>query len=379
MELSFHRELTFLGTFRSKSRELAYEGYLFKKRYPPLPFVLAAAYGFFLLITLVIAACGSESGLAPVFSVWLPGCLLTAALVFPRGRRAPHDSLLTVNLFEFLLAPLFAATLLHGGKTDFLFVAAGASLLVTMLFHLPNLWHLTLLWALVFIGTVAAVSPFVCAQPLLRAQTAGGWLFIAAAFLPYAAGSRYADFCRRRGYCSGQRLFRMVETDSLTGASTRFRFDREMQRRLEKARGRGAGFAIAIFDVDDFKRVNDTYGHLAGDDILTAVTETVRANLPPQNTIARWGGEEFVLILPGAGLQTAIGLCERLRAGIAETRFCVGGAGTASGKAAVHVTCSFGVSAFQKDDTARTLLDRADRFLYDAKQHGKNAVVSGLR
>jgi diguanylate cyclase (GGDEF)-like protein len=123
-------------------------------------------------------------------------------------------------------------------------------------------------------------------------------------------------------------------------------------------------FSIIMIDLDDFKSVNDTFGHQAGDIVLKKVAEIARALIRLGDRMGRWGGEEFIVLLPNASYEQAKELAERLRIGISIYHF--DGVGSA--------TASFGVSSFEREDDFYSLIQRADAALYRAKESGKNQV-----
>jgi len=137
---------------------------------------------------------------------------------------------------------------------------------------------------------------------------------------------------------------------------------------IHKARQTGRIFSLIIFDIDDFKRINDTYGHLTGDRVLTTIVTIVTSNKRNADILTRWGGEEFILLLPSTRLNEANRIAERLKTLISEYDFGLDNI----------VTCSFGVTEFRKNDTRTTLFRRADKLLYDAKAQGKNIVISDV-
>ena len=119
-----------------------------------------------------------------------------------------------------------------------------------------------------------------------------------------------------------------------------------------------------MLDIDKFKNFNDTYGHQKGDEILKDLSKIISKNTRQTDTFARWGGEEFVKILPNASLQDAKAVAEGLRKIIQEYTF----------SDDLKVTCSFGVSEFRDDDTKESVMKRADEALYIAKENGRNKV-----
>jgi diguanylate cyclase (GGDEF)-like protein len=156
------------------------------------------------------------------------------------------------------------------------------------------------------------------------------------------------------------RLTEQALVDGLTGLPNRRALDESLDASVARAARTGATLSIAMVDVDHFKAYNDTYGHPEGDRLLSALSATWKAELRGQDTVGRYGGEEFLLLLPGVDTAVAASVVDRLRTGIAEP-----------------VTCSFGVATWDGAETASALVSRADQALYAAKRGGRNQVVVG--
>jgi len=169
--------------------------------------------------------------------------------------------------------------------------------------------------------------------------------------------------------------------DPLTGLANRRRFEEVLARAGEEAAGRGRALALVALDIDYFKRINDNWGHATGDAVLRALAAVCAQNVRGSDVVARLGGEEFAVVMPGAALADAVSLAERLRAAV-EAMHCVpvddAGRPLADG-GPVPVTSSFGVAECQADGLASVdaLLPLADRRLYAAKTGGRNRVVAG--
>jgi diguanylate cyclase (GGDEF)-like protein len=168
---------------------------------------------------------------------------------------------------------------------------------------------------------------------------------------------------------SHARLFSQMQqqalTDGLTGCFNRRSFEMQLERDLHLATRMRLPISLILLDLDNFKHVNDTYGHDAGDVVLRLLAEGLRDELRGVDTAARYGGEEFAVILPQAGTDGALIVAERLRRRIEQME--VPGVG--------HVTASFGVATFPQHASSRdTLVVAADRALYDAKNAGRNCV-----
>ena len=165
------------------------------------------------------------------------------------------------------------------------------------------------------------------------------------------------------------RLYGMATVDGLTGLFVRRYFDARLDEEIQRSRRFGSEFSMVLMDIDDFKQLNDTYGHTMGDRLLRGIAETVRRRMRAVDTAARYGGEEFAMILPRTSMVDAHSQAERIRREIAGFRL------EAEGHA-LRVTASFGVAAHPASGAvgAEALIRLVDRALYRAKRAGKNRV-----
>ncbi len=161
-------------------------------------------------------------------------------------------------------------------------------------------------------------------------------------------------------------------TDSLTGIANRKHFEDMLMKAASRAEAHRAPLALLVIDIDHFKRFNDTYGHLTGDQVLRLVAMTMRENVKSKATLARFGGEEFGIILPEATLDGAMRTAEQIRLSVMSRELVKRSTGESLGK----VTISTGVAAFRPGDTAVSLLERADHCMYTAKRTGRNRVTT---
>jgi len=162
---------------------------------------------------------------------------------------------------------------------------------------------------------------------------------------------------------------RQAVTDDLTGLANRRQFLSQLDSEIARSKRSGSPLGIVLADLDDFKRVNDTYGHEAGDEALRSFAEILATTARDVDLAVRLGGEEFALLLPDTDLAGAVQLAERLRVALESAEV-----GAPPGQ--IRLTASFGVSAFPAAAAAEDLLTDADRRLYDAKRGGKNQVVA---
>jgi diguanylate cyclase (GGDEF)-like protein len=166
---------------------------------------------------------------------------------------------------------------------------------------------------------------------------------------------------------------RQAITDELTGLSNRRRFQETLLAEVERSKRFGQELALVLLDIDDFKTVNDTYGHQQGDLVLREIARVLRESSREIDEAARYGGEELAVILPGTGLDGAFELAERIREGIEGLRLTILGDDDAE---PLRVTASLGAAALPAcGEDARTLVAAADEALYQAKRAGKNQTA----
>lgn len=156
----------------------------------------------------------------------------------------------------------------------------------------------------------------------------------------------------------------LASTDSLTGIANRREFTSVLEKEMARAKRYGSALSLIMYDIDHFKRVNDTLGHDVGDEVLKTLTMLVKKVIRSADILARWGGEEFLILSPESDMDAAKIEAERLRQAIADYPF----------KKVGKITVSFGVTSFDSHDDMTSLLKRVDDALYKAKENGRNRV-----
>lgn len=160
--------------------------------------------------------------------------------------------------------------------------------------------------------------------------------------------------------------------DPLTNIPNRKCFDEQLEIELAHARANGTGLSLLVFDIDHFKAFNDTYGHLTGDQVLRLVAQVLKANLKGRDMPARFGGEEFMAILPETELEGAVAVAENIRKAVQSKELLKRSTNEKLGR----ITLSVGVAEWQMKDSSASLIERADNCLYAAKRSGRNLVIS---
>ncbi|MDO8533682.1 MAG: diguanylate cyclase, partial [Xanthobacteraceae bacterium] len=179
---------------------------------------------------------------------------------------------------------------------------------------------------------------------------------------------RYTERLRDNVQCSME----LAVTDALTGLFNRRYMERHVGTLVERAAARGKPLSVLILDLDYFKSINDSNGHDAGDDVLREFSDRLKASIRGIDLACRYGGEEFVVVMPDTDLGIATLVAERIRRRIAGEPFPI-----ERGARAIEVTISIGIATrVGSDDDAAQMLKRADEALYRAKRDGRNRVVA---
>lgn len=163
-----------------------------------------------------------------------------------------------------------------------------------------------------------------------------------------------------------EELKHLAITDRLTGLFNRMKLDQSLKMETKRFERYGRPVSIILMDIDYFKKINDTYGHQAGDEVLKTVSAILTDNLRQIDVIGRWGGEEFLIICPETDLECACGIAEKLRKTVESHDFGLD----------IAVTCSFGAAAIASNENDSDFIQKADDALYMAKENGRNRVES---
>ena len=170
---------------------------------------------------------------------------------------------------------------------------------------------------------------------------------------------------RREVHSLNKELEAMAIMDTLTGCYNRRYLQFEGENIIKEHKEKQISLAVLMVDIDYFKKINDTYGHAIGDEILRLVVKTFRVSLRLNDILVRYGGEEFIAILPACDRENSLLIAERIRASMASSRH----------RENIRFTVSIGIAILDDNDTLDFLLDRADAKLYEAKNSGRNQVV----
>lgn len=247
---------------------------------------------------------------------------------------------------------------------DFLIQVFGVMLIILAIFLINNRWMYNILASL-FISISFFALAVIDFKGIPFSKFSAAVVYILIVIFISSISSYRINYYKRIQYINNAELLRMAETDPLTEIYNKAKFNREYARLIEGIKEKNTCFFIVIFDIDDFKIVNDRYGHLAGDKTLIELARIIANKIRKPDIFARWGGEEFVIIFSDVQAQQAFEATEQLRILISEHYF--DGVG--------HITCSFGIATFKNGDDVDKVLSHADERLYMAKKAGKNRVM----
>lgn len=272
---------------------------------------------------------------------------------------------LKITIYEFIPVILFFIIILKYENPHFLLQAFGLNVIILAIFFLvPNLLHYR-----VFLSSFALIDFLVIA--LSRAQppileTISVVVYLSLSIFISSISSYSAGKYMRLDYVHKQFFKDLSMKDTLTDTYNRLKFNESLRREIELARRYGNTFSLIMFDIDHFKQFNDQNGHIFGDKVLIEITNRVKGTVREVDLFARWGGEEFVILLPQTDCEEASALAERLRQLIY----------LESLKKEISITCSFGVTSSCSEDDEGSIMERVDKALYRAKECGRNVVVA---
>jgi diguanylate cyclase (GGDEF)-like protein len=299
--------------------------------------------------------------------------VLGAAIVVATGlfQQLPGQShwmplLAKVRLVTAVVASAVAATLLEGGY------GFGVAGLIVIILTGPYIAIDGRDLLMTNLAVMAALVPVMFTVSLTSFNVIGTVVFVLLAVAVSTLLGRILEISNRRAFALELELQRDARTDSLTGLANRRAMQESGRVELKRAKRAGSPVSVLLCDLDHFKGINDRYGHEAGDAALVQVAGVLRGALRESDALGRWGGEEFIAVLPQTDAAGAAEVAERMRVAIEGTAF-VG--------VRERTTISVGAATSQDVDEPSSawegLVKAADQFLYQAKHEGRNRVVSG--
>lgn len=248
-------------------------------------------------------------------------------------------------------------------KPDFLIQTFGMITIIVIIYLVPNKWEYML-----FTAVAGSAGFFICSFVLLDSirpiDFAAAVVYVIISILLGAISSKSADKLQQSEFAARSQLELISSTDYLTETANRYKLTEEAKRWIDFCHRQGFPLSVVFIDVDDLKAINDHHGHDMGDSILSELAKIIGKQLRSSDTLARWGGDEFVLLLPNVPLEGTVSLIERIRNSILSHSF----------RQVNTVTCSFGIAGMEQNDDFNSLLRKADQMMYQSKLSGKNLI-----
>ncbi|SCY52261.1 GGDEF domain-containing protein [Alkaliphilus peptidifermentans] len=268
------------------------------------------------------------------------------------------------TIYEMIIGISFLFVFYKYESPNFLIQSMGLIIIILSIFLVPNKYKY-----MVFASVFISISFFILSKITIRdisfSEYSASIVYITLVIILTGISSYKINESRRIQYVNSKALIKMSETDALTGIYNKAKFNDEIKRWVQISNRYNTPLSLVMFDIDDFKKTNDKYGHLIGDKVLVSITNIVLKNLRQTDVFARWGGEEFVILMPNTQVEQAVDITERLRLIVFDNPV----------DEVEHISCSFGVVELTYNDDVDTFLHRADQNLYSAKNSGKNLVV----
>ena len=362
----YEKNINSIAELKDKKLEKVYfSDFIFASR--KMLAVAAILFGglFFLMVVFNIAVMGLENAFLDVILRLI--VLILSIFVFFVVKKSSNNYFVINSFMSFLIVFIIIYQILFIVNDDTTLMDRAISFVVIMFatFLVPMRWIHSLLFA-IGMAVMFTVCSVVFWEPGAVYQLLGVIIYFCITILIGAIFSYNINVYRRLQFVKESELEMLSVTDTLTNTYNRQMVNDTLESWGDSPNEEVQPISIVMFDLDDFKLVNDNYGHHEGDRVLVACADLVKENLRKSDILARWGGEEFMILLPCTPLDQAVEIAERLRGKI-ESKF--------SSKE-YTVTASFGVTQRKQDDTNSSLLVRVDKKMYKAKEIGKNQVVS---
>ena len=292
------------------------------------------------------------------------GLIITIAVFCYVGKfKSYANALLIVTITQLTIFAIYMVNLHLLQATQIYLQFMTAMLFIMAIFLIPNVWKNSIIGGgVIFVGYMIfrVNSP----SPVERSTFIMHGIYLIICLVCCAVFLFGRETSRRRQFAAERRMEHISITDSLTGIYNRNRFEHILAMWVKNVRRNP--ISLVLFDIDDFKTVNDRFGHTVGDRVLVGITEVISAHIRDEDMFARWGGEEFVILFSSTDIEKAKELAERLRRVVEITPF------ANVGKA----TISMGIAESRQGETITDFFSRADAKMYEAKRAGKNRVMA---
>lgn len=291
--------------------------------------------------------------------------LLVAVFVFTLLKKVEDKStaiksIVFFAVFAYLVHEYIAV---HFAPVNVTFEILDLVIITYGLYIIPNRWITNTCASTLLIVLFLLLTPFTIPTMEIGTKTILIIYFVWQEFMQ-ALLIYKNDIQKRLNYLQQLQLENIAKTDALTGAFNRAACNIAVHQMCTDH----LDFSLIMIDIDNFKNINDTCGHLVGDQVIVKAAEIIKTNVRKDDIVARWGGDEFIIVLPHTSRKKAIEISERIKNQLSTIKYC---------NERNQVTASLGITLFAEGDNVNSIVNRADLLLYQAKDQGKNGIACG--
>lgn len=328
--------------------------------------VFVSAFNLFLLIPDLINLNGQLVWLLIVVRVAYSTVVLSSLFWIVR-LESFFSRAIVISLFEIVAVIIYLFVFRLYPQADFLIQMLGVMAIILITLIVPNIWLLS-----VGIAVIAAAA-FLVQAKFSVANLTSNYFYTGIVYLAFeiTVGALFALYFLRfqyREFVAKTELERIYSTDPLTKIGNRVKLEEEADKWLTYCEKDNKPLCLALLDVDNLKKINDSHGHLVGDTVLYETAQILRNKLRKKDVCVRWGGDEFILLLPNMSVDQARDLAMEIKDAITSYEF----------SARLKISCSFGIAQMQRGQSLEQLIAQADASMYLAKERGRNTIEVGL-
>jgi len=328
--------------------------------------VFISAFNMLLLIPDLMNISGQSVWLLIAVRVVYSAVVLSSLFWIVRLETFFTRSILT-SVLEVIAVIIFLFVFRLYPQADFLIQMMGVMAIILVTFIVPNIW-------IISVGiSVLAAAGFLLLAKMSISELGPNYFYAGMVYLAFeiVVGAAYSlSFLRYqyREFVAKTELERIYSTDPLTKIGNRLKLEEEANKWLAFCEKDNQPLCLALLDVDNLKQINDNHGHLVGDTVLYETAQILRSKLRKKDICVRWGGDEFILLLPCMSVDQAHKLAMEIKDEITSYEF----------SARLDISCSFGITQMQRGQSLEQLIAQADASMYLAKAHGKNTIEVGV-
>lgn len=288
--------------------------------------------------------------------------LIVVLIVFIKRIKSFKVMSYIITAYELAAVIVFLFVYSLYDSPDFLIQLMGVMIIIIAIFLIPNQWiNMLILSVAVAFGLFAYTYIM---MEVNGVQFVAGMIYVAVEILLCGVFAYYFKRYQQGEYIVKTELLRIYSTDPLTKVGNRIKLQEEAEKWIEFCSRHNLDLSLVVADIDNMKTINDKHGHLVGDVILYETAQIMSDALRKNDVCVRWGGDEFILLLPYTNVEQANKLCDRIQNMILVHEIYLN----------YNITCSFGISSMKKGDRLSRLIEQADESMYNAKKLGKNCI-----